>query len=74
MQHNIAWINTTAPTVDYSVEAIAEYHAGHEDGVEKYTELFELHHAVQGGDDIGGLIVYNDRCVYDYENFVGWQR
>jgi len=74
MQHNIDWINTMQPTVDYSIAAIAEYKAGLGDGVEKYTALFERHFAVAGGEDIGGLIVYSDSCVYDYENFVGWQR
>jgi hypothetical protein len=69
---NIEWINTTARTVDYSTEAVAEYEAGLGDGIEKYTERFEQEFAVSGGNDIGGLIVYSDNVVYDYENFCGW--
>jgi hypothetical protein len=69
---NIEWINTTARTVDYSEQAVAEYEAGLGDGIEKYTERFEQEFAVSGGNDIGGLIVYSDNVVYDYENFVGW--
>jgi hypothetical protein len=69
---NIEWINTTARTVDYSEQAVAEYEAGLGDGIEKYTERFEQEFAVSGGNDIGGLIVYSDNVVYDYENFCGW--
>jgi len=69
---NIEWINTTARTVDYSEQAVAEYEQGLGDGIEKYTERFEQEFAVSGGNDIGGLIVYSDNVVYDYENFVGW--
>ena len=69
---NIDWINTTNKTVDYSVEAVAEYEAGLGDGIDKYTERFEGEFAVSEGNDIGGLIVYSDNCVYDYENFCGW--
>jgi hypothetical protein len=69
---NIEWINTTNKTVDYSVEAVAEYEAGLGDGIDKYTERFEGEFAVSEGNDIGGLIVYSDNCVYDYENFCGW--
>ena len=69
---NIDWINNTARTVDYSEEAVAEYEAGLGDGIDKYTARFEAEFAVAGGNDIGGLIVYSDNCVYDYENFCGW--
>jgi hypothetical protein len=71
---NIEWINTTARTVDYSVEAVAEYEQGLGDGIDKYTQRFEREFAVLEGEDIGGLIVYSDNCVYDYENFCGWVR
>ena len=69
---NIEWINTSAKTVDYCTEAVAEYEAGLGDGIEKYTERFEREYNVSGGNDIGGLIVYSDKIVYDYENFCGW--
>ena len=69
---NIEWINTTARTVDYCTEAVAEYEQGLGDGIEKYTERFEREYNVSGGNDIGGLIVYSDKIVYDYENFCGW--
>ena len=69
---NIDWINDTARTVDYSAEAVAEYEQGLGDGIDKYTARFEAEFAVSGGNDIGGLIVYSDACVYDYENFCGW--
>jgi hypothetical protein len=69
---NIDWINDTARTVDYSAEAVAEYEQGMGDGIDKYTARFEAEVAVSGGNDIGGLIVYSDNCVYDYENFCGW--
>jgi hypothetical protein len=69
---NIEWINTTARTVDYCTEAVAEYEAGMGDGIEKYTDRFEREYNVSGGTDIGGLIVYSDSIVYDYENFCGW--
>jgi hypothetical protein len=65
---NIEWINTTARTVDYSVEAVAEYEQGLGDGIDKYTERFEREFAVLEGEDIGGLIVYSDNCV------CGWVR
>ncbi len=69
---DIEWINTTPATVDYSKEAVAEYEAGADDGIEKYTERFEREFNVTQGENIGGLIVYSDTCVYDYENFCGW--
>jgi hypothetical protein len=69
---NIEWINTTARTVDYSARAVPEYEAGMGDRIEYYTERFEAEYNVCGGNDIGGLIVYSDDCVYDYENFCGW--
>lgn len=62
---DIEWINTTPRTVEYAWEGI-------EDPIETLTERFEREFAVCGGEDIGGLIVYSDRCVYDYENFCGW--
>jgi hypothetical protein len=64
---NIDWINTTHPTVRYAYEGI-------EDPIETLTERFEAEHNVSEGNDIGGLIVYSDNCVYDYENFCGWVR
>ena len=69
---DINWINGCARTVDYSDEAVAEYEAGLGNGIEKYTLRFEAEFNVSGGNDIGGLIVYSDTCVYDYENFCGW--
>ena len=62
---NIAWINITDCTVEYAYE-------GNEDPIETLTERFEQEFNVSGGNDIGGLIVYSDSCVYDYENFRGW--
>jgi hypothetical protein len=62
---NIAWINITDCTVEYAYEGI-------EDPIETLTERFEQEFNVSGGKDIGGLIVYSDNCVYDYENFRGW--
>jgi hypothetical protein len=64
---NIEWINTTHPSVQYA-------HEGIEDPVEILTEKFEAEFHVTGGEDIGGLIVYSDNVVYDYENFCGWVR
>ena len=76
MDFDIEFINETATTVDYSVEAVAEYEADNEDSIEKYTEIFEAEHSVVDGEDIGGLIVYSQngklQAVYDYENFCGW--
>ena len=72
MTHNIDWINTTEPTVDYSASAEAEYEQGLGDGIELYTTKFEQEFNVSEGEDIGGLIVYSEDAVYDYENFVGW--
>lgn len=40
--------------------------------IEEYTAKFEQEFSVSDGVDIGGIIVYSDSCVYDYENFVGW--
>jgi hypothetical protein len=71
---NIEWINETARSVDYSNEAVAEYEAGLGDGIQKYTLRFEAEYGVSKGEDIGGLIVYSETCVYDYENFCGWIR
>ena len=71
---DIEWINETKCVVDYSVEAVAEYEAGLGDGIDKYTARFEAEFAVSEGKDIGGLIVYSENCVYDYENFCGWVR
>jgi hypothetical protein len=64
---NIEWINTTARTVDYSSNSDVD-----RDTLELYTQRFEQEFNVSGGNDIGGLIVYSDNCVYDYENFCGW--
>lgn len=69
---NIEWINETACAVDYSDEAVGEYRRGLGDGIAKFTERFEAEFGVSGGEDIGGLIVYSDNVVYDYENFCGW--
>ena len=64
---NIAWINITDCTVDYSAAA------GDDDSsIVEYTDKFEKEFNVSDGNDIGGLIVYSDSCVYDYENFRGW--
>lgn len=62
---NIEWINTAARTVEYDYEGI-------EDPIETLTLRFEAEFNVSNGRDIGGLIVYSDNCVYDYENFCGW--
>jgi hypothetical protein len=72
--HNIEWINATASTVDYSAQAVDEYKRGMGSRVDEYTLKFENDFNVSNGEDIGGLIVYSDSCVYDYENFVGWVR
>lgn len=64
---NIEWINTTPRTVEYEYEGV-------EDPIDALTERFEREFAVTNGEDIGGLIVYSDSCVYDYENFCGWRR
>ena len=65
--HNIEWINTTKPVVEYDYEQ-------YEDPIDELTLRFEREFNVSEGDDIGGLIVYSDDCVYDYENFCGWVR
>jgi hypothetical protein len=72
--HDIDWINDTAYTVDYSEQAIKEYEQGLGSRINEYTERFERKFNVSGGEDIGGLIVYSDNVVYDYENFCGWVR
>lgn len=72
MDYDIDWINGAAPAADYADEAVAEYRQGLGNGLKKYTERFEREFGLSGGEDIGGLIVYSDRCVYDYENFRGW--
>lgn len=71
---DIEYINSTTPTIDYSTEAIREYEQGLGSGIEKYTERFEQEFGLEQGEDIGGLIVYENGTVYDYENFVGWVR
>ncbi len=71
---NIEWINGAERTVDYSEEAVGEYEAGLGDGIAKFTKRFEAEFGVSKGKDLGGLIVYSENCVYDYENFVGWVR
>jgi Mg2+/Co2+ transporter CorC len=65
---NIDWINETARTVEYDYMTVSE----DVDCIEFFTERFEQEFGVSDGDDIGGLIVYSDNCVYDYENFCGW--
>jgi len=78
--YDIDVINTLARTVDYSAEAVAEYEQGLGDGIEKYTDAFEVDYItgqdIDDSDDIGGLIVYLKEgkvfAVYDYENFCGW--
>ena len=67
MGYDIEWINTTRRTVEYAYEGV-------EDPIDTLTERFEREYNVGNGDDIGGLIVYSDNCVYDYENFCGWVR
>jgi hypothetical protein len=62
---DIEWINTAPATVSYAYEGI-------EDPIETLTARFEAEFHVKDGEDIGGLIVYSDACVYDYENFCGW--
>lgn len=74
MNLDIEWINTTASSVDYSADAVREYNRGLGSRIEDYIAKFEQEHSVSDGDDIGGIIVYSDSCVYDYENFVGWVR
>ena len=65
---NIDWINATARTVEYDYMRVPE----DADTIEFFTERFEREFGVSEGDDIGGLIVYSDNVVYDYENFCGW--
>jgi hypothetical protein len=65
---NIDWINTAPKTVAYDYRRVPE----DRDTIEFFTEQFEREFEVSDGDDIGGLIVYSDSCVYDYENFCGW--
>ena len=65
---NIDWINTAPKTVAYDYMTADE----DVDTIEFFTERFEREFGVSEGDDIGGLIVYSDSCVYDYENFCGW--
>ena len=64
---NIEWINSTHPSVRYAYEDV-------EDPIETLTAKFEAEFYVSNGEDIGGLIVYSDNVVYDYENFCGWVR
>ena len=67
---DIEWINDVDPTVQYEFNEDADFDAEEA----KYTAKFEKKFGVSNGDDIGGLIVYSDNCVYDYENFCGWFR
>lgn len=69
MDWDIDWINSTEPTVNY--EDLVEYT---EAPIPVFIARFEAEMGVSGGDDIGGLIVYSNDCVYDYENLVGWVR
>lgn len=69
MDYDIEYINETQPTVHYDYRTVAE------DTIEHFTAVFEAEHGLEQGEDIGGLIVYNNGdAVYDYENFVGWVR
>jgi hypothetical protein len=55
---DIEWINDLTPTVAYTVESQLQ---------------FESEFNVVNGEDIGGLIIYNEgNVVYDYENYIGW--
>jgi hypothetical protein len=76
MAFDIEFINTTEKTVDYTKQAETDFDAGDYFTCEKYTEIFEAEYGVEGGEDIGGLIVYGKagqlQAVYDYENFCGW--
>ena len=78
MTRDIQWINTTAKTYDYATEAVihAQEHGRkeHANTYDVYTAIFEIDAGVSNGEDIGGLIVYSNDCVYDYENFCGWVR
>ena len=65
---DIEFINTTAPTVEYDYTTSP----ADRDTQEYFTEVFERDYNLSEGDDIGGLIVYEGRAVYDYENFTGW--
>lgn len=67
MSYDIEWINDTAKTVEYDYEGIAS-------PIAVLTGRFEREFNVTDGEDIGGLIVYSNDCVYDYENFCGWVR
>jgi hypothetical protein len=69
---NIDWINGAPTTVDWSEQAVAEYKQGMGNRLKEYTDRFEQEFNLTGGEDIGGLIVYSDNIVYDYENFCGW--
>ena len=62
---NIEWINETKCVVEYEYEGI-------ENPIATLTARFEREFNVSNGNDIGGLIVYSDSIVYDYENFCGW--
>ena len=67
---NIDWINDTKKTVVYDYMTSPE----ERDTQEYFTERFEREFNVTNGENIGGLIVYSDDCVYDYENCCGWVR
>ena len=62
---DIEWINTSQVTVEYIYEGI-------KNPIETLITRFENEFNVNNGNNIGGLIVYNDSCIYDYENFCGW--
>ena len=68
MDWDIEWIYSAPRSVEYAFELI--------DGcpMEPLIQRFEAEHNVAEGEDIGGLIVYSNNCVYDYENFCGWVR
>jgi hypothetical protein len=68
---DIEFINEIKPTVDYSIDAIRDFQGGDKDVIFSYTSRFEKQFDTGMGEDIGGIIVYENH-VYDYENFQGW--
>jgi hypothetical protein len=68
---DIEFINNTEPSIDYSIDAIRAFHAGAKDVIYDYTTRFEQEFDTGMGEDIGGIIVYENH-VYDYEKFQGW--
>jgi hypothetical protein len=68
-------INSAVHTHNYEEEAVAEYEATGDDGIERFTIRFEQETGLKNGNDIGGLVVYFKEneltAFYDYENFTG---